>query len=132
MHWSVTERPTASWVIQQLRETFPLDDAGGRSRYLVHDRDAIFSPAVVAAVASMGLESTRTSTRAHGRTEWPSDSWGRLGATYSTTPSFWTTGIFGGCSASTSPTTTGIGRISESRRTRRWLVPWNSTRQVPP
>jgi len=61
LHWSVTERPTAPWVIQQLRETFPFDDAGGRSRYLVHDRDTIFSPAVVAAVASMGLESTRTS-----------------------------------------------------------------------
>ena len=47
--------------MQQLRETFPFDDAGGRSRYLLLDRDAIFSAAVVATIASMGLEPTRTS-----------------------------------------------------------------------
>ena len=61
VHWSVTESPTAPWVVQQLRETFPFDDAGGRSRYLLLDRDAIFSAAVVATIASMGLEPTRTS-----------------------------------------------------------------------
>ena len=49
------------WVVQQLREAFPFDDAVGRSRYLVLDRDTIFSAAVVAAIASMGLEPTRTS-----------------------------------------------------------------------
>jgi transposase InsO family protein len=48
-------------VVQQLREAFPFDDAGSRSKYLVHDRDTIFSIAVVAAIESMGLESTRTS-----------------------------------------------------------------------
>ena len=61
MHWSVTESPTAPWVVQQLREAFPFDGAGSRSRYLVLDRDTIFSAAVVAAIASMGLEPTRTS-----------------------------------------------------------------------
>ncbi len=61
VHWSVTESPTAPWVVQQLRETFPFDDAGGRSRYLVLDRDTIFSAAVVAVIATMGLEPTRTS-----------------------------------------------------------------------
>ncbi len=61
VHWSVTESPTAPWVVQQLREAFPFDGAGGRSRYLVLDRDTIFSAAVVAAIASMGLEPTRTS-----------------------------------------------------------------------
>ena len=60
VHWNVTERPTASWVVQQLREAFPFDEAG-RSRYLVFDRDAIFSAAVVSAVTSMVLEPTRTS-----------------------------------------------------------------------
>ncbi len=63
VHWSVTESPTAPWVVQQLREAFPFDDAGGRSRYLVLDRDAIFSAAVIAAIESMGLEPTRTSYR---------------------------------------------------------------------
>ena len=61
VHWSVTESPTAPWVVQQLRETFPFDDAHGRSRYLVLDRDTIFSGAVAAAIESMGLEATRTS-----------------------------------------------------------------------
>src|SRR6266540_2753964 len=37
------------------------DGAGGRSRYLVLDRDTIFSRAVVTAIESMGLEPTRTS-----------------------------------------------------------------------
>ena len=61
VHWSVTESPTSPWVVQQLREAFPFDDAGGRSSYLVLDRDTIFSAAVVTAIASMGLEPTRTS-----------------------------------------------------------------------
>ena len=61
VHWSVTESPTASWVVQQLREAFPFDEAGRRSRYLVFDRDTIFSAEVIAAVASMALEPTRTS-----------------------------------------------------------------------
>jgi len=61
VHCSVTESPTSPWVVQQLREVFPFDDAGGRSRYLVLDRDTIFSAAVVTAIASMGLEPTRTS-----------------------------------------------------------------------
>ena len=61
VHWSATESPTAPWVVQQLREAFPFDDAGGRSGYLVLDRDTTFSAAVVAAIASMGLEPTRTS-----------------------------------------------------------------------
>ncbi len=60
VHWSVTERPTAPWVVQQLREAFPFDVAG-LSRYLVFDRDTIFSAEVVAAVSSMTLEPTRTS-----------------------------------------------------------------------
>ncbi len=47
VHCSVTESPTSPWVVQQLREAFPFDDAGGRSRYLVLDRDTIFSAAVV-------------------------------------------------------------------------------------
>jgi len=61
VHWSVTETPTATWVVQQLREAFPFDEAGRVSRYLVFDRDTIFSAGVVAAVASMALEPTRTS-----------------------------------------------------------------------
>ncbi len=61
VHWSVTDSPTAPWVVQQLREAFPFDSAGDRLRYLLLDRDTIFSAAVVAAIASTGLEPTRTS-----------------------------------------------------------------------
>jgi len=61
VHWCVTDSPTAPWVVQQLRETFTFDDAGGRSRYLVLDRDTVFSAAVVAAIESLRLEAKRTS-----------------------------------------------------------------------
>jgi hypothetical protein len=43
----------AAWVIQQLREAFPYDTA---PRYLIFDRDAIFSPAVVTVVRAMGIK----------------------------------------------------------------------------
>jgi len=61
VHWCVTDSPTAPWVVQQLQETFPFDDAGARSKYLVLDRDTIFSAAVVAAIESLRLEAKRTS-----------------------------------------------------------------------
>jgi len=48
-------------VVQQLREAFPFTAGGGSSRYLVFDRDTIFSAEVVAAVSSMTLEPTCTS-----------------------------------------------------------------------
>ena len=60
-HWSVTDSPTAPWVVQQLREAYPFNDAGDLSRYLVFDRDTIFSADVTAAIASIGLKPTRTS-----------------------------------------------------------------------
>ena len=63
VHWGVSQCPTAPWVVQQLREAFPFGEAGHWSRYLVFDRDAIFSAAVVATVTSMELEPTRTSYR---------------------------------------------------------------------
>ena len=63
VHWGVSQCPTAPWVVQQLREAFAFGEAGHWSRYLVFDRDAIFSAAVVATVTSMELEPTRTSYR---------------------------------------------------------------------
>ena len=43
VHFNATFHPTSAWVMQQLREAFPYDTA---PRYLVFDRDSIFSPAV--------------------------------------------------------------------------------------
>lgn len=38
LHFDVTDRPTAAWVVQQLREAFPHDSA---IRHLIFDRDEI-------------------------------------------------------------------------------------------
>ncbi len=60
LHFNVTENPSARWVIQQLRETFP--DAP-TPRFLVYDNDSIFSAAVTSAIKSFGIEPKRTAFR---------------------------------------------------------------------
>lgn len=60
LHFGVTDHPTAAWVIQQLRETFPFTTA---VRRLVFDRDTIFSAQVVATVKSFELKPKRISFR---------------------------------------------------------------------
>lgn len=60
LHFNATFNPTAGWVIQQLREAFPYDTA---PRYLIFDRDSIFSRAVVGFVKSMGTKPHRTAYR---------------------------------------------------------------------
>ncbi|MCX5731019.1 MAG: integrase core domain-containing protein, partial [Deltaproteobacteria bacterium] len=57
---SVTTSPTSAWVAQQLRETFPFELA---PRFLIFDRDAIFSAGLTATIRSMLIEPTRTSYR---------------------------------------------------------------------
>lgn len=57
---SVTTSPTAAWVAQQLREAFPFETA---PRFMIFDRDAIFSAGVTATLRSMQMEPTRTSYR---------------------------------------------------------------------
>lgn len=58
--YAVTHHPTASWVVQQLREAFPFDSA---PRHLLHDRDATFSAQVRAALLALGILPVRTSYR---------------------------------------------------------------------
>jgi transposase InsO family protein len=60
VHFNVTDHPNAMWVVQQLREAFPLDTA---PRHLVFDRDATYSADVVSAVTSLGTKPTRTAPR---------------------------------------------------------------------
>jgi hypothetical protein len=74
-HWNITEHPSAQWVNQQLREAFPFD---GGSRYLVFDRDTIFSAEVVRVVRSMSIEPTRTSYRSPWQMGWRSALSGRI------------------------------------------------------
>ena len=60
LHFNATFHPTSAWVIQQLRNAFPYDTV---PRYLVFDRDSIFSEAVVEVIKSMGTSPVRTSFR---------------------------------------------------------------------
>jgi putative transposase len=57
LHVNVTEHPTSAWVIQNLREAFPYDSA---PRYLIFDRESIFSAQVADAVNGMGTKPVRT------------------------------------------------------------------------
>jgi transposase InsO family protein len=60
LHFDVTDRPAATWVVQQLREAFPHDSA---MRHLIFDRDAIFSDRVLTTVNALGLRPARTAFR---------------------------------------------------------------------
>ena len=60
VHFNATFHPTSAWVMQQLREAFPYDTA---PRYLIFDRDSIFSPAVVEFIRAMGTKPVRISYR---------------------------------------------------------------------
>ena len=53
LHFGVMAHPTAEWTIQQVREAFPWDTA---PRYLLRDRDRIFSKEFVDQVKAMGIK----------------------------------------------------------------------------
>ena len=57
LHYNVTSHPAALWTVQQFREAIPSDH---RYRFLIHDRDSIFSDAVDQAVKALGLRVLRT------------------------------------------------------------------------
>jgi putative transposase len=56
----VTAHPTVAWTLQQLREVIP---SGHTYRFILHDRDAIFSTQLDASVARMGLAVIKTPAR---------------------------------------------------------------------
>lgn len=60
IHCNVTAHPTAAWTRQQLREALGIDS---RYRYLIHDRDSIFSQELDASVGSFGLRVLKTPPR---------------------------------------------------------------------
>jgi putative transposase len=60
LHVNVTVHPTAEWTLQQLREAIPADQA---YRFLIHDRDAIFSRQLDQNVRHLGLTVLRTPVR---------------------------------------------------------------------
>ena len=60
IHCNVTEHPTAEWTRQQFREAIPSDH---QYRYLIHDRDCIFSSDFDHSVKNMGLRVLKTPYR---------------------------------------------------------------------
>ena len=60
IHVNVTASPTESWVVQQLRESFPDDLA---PNYVIFDNDTIFSSEVSASIESFGITPKRTAYR---------------------------------------------------------------------
>ena len=57
LHFNATFNPSSAWFIQQLREAFPFDTA---PKYLIFDRDAIFSAKVMKFVEAMGIKPCRS------------------------------------------------------------------------
>jgi hypothetical protein len=61
LHHNVTAHPTAEWTAQQFREALPGDHS---YRFVIHDRDCIFSSELDKAVVDMGVRILRTPVRA--------------------------------------------------------------------
>jgi putative transposase len=61
LHTNVTAHPTAEWTIQQFRELLAFDHP---YRFLIHDRDGIFSPCVDQALKGFGVRALKTPVRA--------------------------------------------------------------------
>ena len=57
LHVNVTAHPTAAWVMRQIREAFPFETA---ARFLLLDRDSIFSAEVCDTVRRIGVQPLRT------------------------------------------------------------------------
>ena len=60
VHCNVTAHPTAAWTLQQEREAIPSDHS---YRFLIHDRDGIFSPLLDKSVSHMGIRVLRSPPR---------------------------------------------------------------------
>jgi hypothetical protein len=61
LHCNVTAHPTAGWTLQQFREAIPSDHV---YRFLIHDRDSIFSTEVDDELQAFGLKVLRTPVQA--------------------------------------------------------------------
>jgi transposase InsO family protein len=58
LHSNVTQHPTSSWIVQQLREAFPYQST---PKFLILDHDAKYGLEVPAAIRSMNMGCVRTS-----------------------------------------------------------------------
>jgi transposase InsO family protein len=60
VHCSVTEHPTAEWTLRQLREAIPYEHP---YRFLIHDRDKIFSKEFDRSISRLGIDVIETPYR---------------------------------------------------------------------
>ncbi len=60
LHVNVTAHPTADWTLQQFREAIPVDHP---YRFVIHDRDSIFSQQLDEGIRHLGLRVLRTPVR---------------------------------------------------------------------
>lgn len=60
LHVNVTAHPTAEWTLQQLRDAIP---ANHGYRFLIHDRDAIFSQQLDQSIRHLGFRVLKTPPR---------------------------------------------------------------------
>jgi transposase InsO family protein len=60
VHFHITEHPTAQWTAQQIVEAFPWNTA---PRYLLRDRDAIYSGAFQHRIKHIGIEEVKIAPR---------------------------------------------------------------------
>ncbi len=60
VHFNVTSNPSARWTEQQLRQAIPGEHG---YRFLIHDRDSIFSADLDRAVKNMGVQVLKTPVR---------------------------------------------------------------------
>jgi len=60
LHTNVTAHPTAPWTFQQLREAIPADNG---YRFLIHDRDSIFSQQLDQSIRNLGFRVLKTPVR---------------------------------------------------------------------
>jgi putative transposase len=60
LHVNVTAHPTAAWTLHQLREAIPADHC---YRFLLHDRDSIFSAQLDQSIRHLGLRVLKTPVR---------------------------------------------------------------------
>ena len=56
VHWNVTAHPTAEWTAQQFRMVVPGDQT---HRFVIHDRDTIYSEQVDRTLEALGLVCSR-------------------------------------------------------------------------
>jgi hypothetical protein len=77
LHLNLTAHPTAEWTLQQFREALPGEHP---YRFLIHDRDSIFSKGLDQAVTDLGARVLRTPLWDPWQTLYVNDSAGRYAA----------------------------------------------------